>query len=138
MKTTIFVAITIAALGAVGVTTSIVSSGIPVYAQGGPGAPQCAANNQHAPPGTMCTNGPQPEGSLLTDGRTTSHVGGVLFSDNGNIAGSGGGSVSGTACSGEGGPGCQTTLTKCVGSPGFQTAVKDTFPGTTTCAHASG
>jgi len=33
MKTTIFVAITVAALGAIGATTSIMSSGIQAYAQ---------------------------------------------------------------------------------------------------------
>ena len=65
-------------------------------------------------------NGKLVNAFLVTSGRTTGTVGGGPFSASGNAAGSGGGSVSGTSCGGA--FGCQTTLTKCVGSPGFQSA----------------
>ena len=114
MKTTIFVAITIAALGAVGVTTSIMSSGIPVHAQAGTQCPPTA------PHGTVCTNGQQSQGSTPASGggagRTTITVGEGPFSASGNVAGSGGGHESGTTCGIAGG--CPPT--KCVGSLGFQ------------------
>jgi len=124
MKTTIFVAIAIAAFGAVGVTTSIVSSGIPVHAQ----LPPPGGGGCNAP--TICTNGQQPPGSLVTSGRTTATVGGGPISASGHADGSGGGSVSAIPCGGESGPGCQPTLTKCVGSPGFQATIVATFQGT--------
>ena len=91
----------------------IMSSGIPVHTQG----TQYAAS---APPGTVCTNGHG--GFLVTSGRTRGTVGGGSFSASGNVAGSGGGSLSGTTCQTANCPPSGTIITNCVGSPEFKTA----------------
>ena len=109
MKTTIFVAITIAALGAIGATTSIMSSGIPAYAQS-------FSQSGH-------TTGPCGEiggVTCTTSGHTTqtcSFAAGCTFTSSGgfsNPSGSGGGRVTiTTSSSGE------TTCTA-NGSPSFK------------------
>jgi len=94
MKTTIFVAITIAALGAVGITTSIMTSAIPVQAQS-------FSRSGHE---TLT-------GNAFTGGPSTHTFSGHIDAGPGQ---SGGGSISVTTS------GSQVTVNKCVGSPGFK------------------
>jgi len=122
MKTTIFVAITIAALGAVGITTAIISSGIPVHAQGIGGGPQTITTSGH----TTITNCPSTGVICSQSGHTTSTTqfgtGVSSSTDSGNIKsgdGSGGGHASCTTSGINTGPTCS----KCVGSAGFQQVV---------------